>query len=151
MTKTIGELLREKLDNTPINICSEFRHPSINFEEPKRKQIKVEIKGRSEMYSTTKVLISLGGRDNLVLDVDSQLLNMLSNARIAKIDREWDGGIKTVQYLKDKPTISIVSSENILPVKSDPSEKLQALEKMQESLKNEQDSIAKQISALNND
>lgn len=155
MTKSLGEQLREKLDGNSfaIPVRDLYFEPRFNDVKPidsSRKKINIVIKGKSEMYATTKVLVSLGGRDNLVLDADSQLLNVLANARIAKIDREWDGGVKTVQYLKDKPTISIVSSEDILPLKADPDAKIKALEQMQEKLKAESEAIAKQINALNN-
>jgi hypothetical protein len=79
------------------------------------------------------------------------LLNILSNARVAKVDRDWDGNVKSVKYTNDKPTITIVNVGEIEAPKPDPTDKIKALEQLQEKLKAEQDAITKQIDALSKD
>jgi hypothetical protein len=175
MSKTLGELLREKLDN-PVNICCEEQLTGGTFEMPigiynakkkamelsygkfgidesqnKRKQVNILVKGKEMIQYQSRILVSINGSNNLVLEADTNLLNILSNASVAKVDRDWDGNVKSVKYTNDKPTITIVNVGEIEAPKPDPTDKIKALEQLQEKLKAEQDAITKQIDALSKD
>jgi hypothetical protein len=177
-TKSLGELLREKLDGriSPktnfgivdietaagsfVDLEQGFQRfprfePSVAISKTgigpdKRKTVNI-VKRSSNMYFNSKVLVSINGSNNLVVDLNTELLNVLSSAKVAKVDRDWDGNIKTVQYTNDKPTICIVDASDILAAKIDNGSKIKALEELQEKLKAETDAVAKQIQALSND
>ena len=136
----LGKLLRSKLDNEAIE----------------RKQIVINIKGKEmNRYDSccaendTAMIITVDGRKAICIPFDPVLARAMTKAKVVAVDRNWDGAVKSIETVEGKVDVNIVDYKEISAKAESTIEKRKALEAIQAKLKAEQDSITKEIDALN--
>lgn len=137
MEKTLGQLLREKLD-CPENFMAEM--------PVERKHVIIKRKTNT----MTKLLISVSSSKSLMVDFDERLADILVNAKIVNVESDWDGNIKTVEELKGNPTVRLVKRELVSPSKPSQDEMLNAIKNHREKVACELAAIDKEIEAVSN-
>ena len=140
MSKTLGELLREKLETMTD-------HP-INVEQPIRKQIRIVRK--TEIMNATKILVSIDGRKHLALDFDEQLIHKLVSAEVVQVERDWDGVVKKIECVGKKVNVMLVDASDIIAQQPSNDDKINALKAYQAKLAEEAEMISKEINTLSN-